>query len=439
MIRNNKKVVYVGMVGDFLHHGHINILEEARKLGDVVVGLLTDKAAANYKRLPVLTYEQRKKVIENITGVIAVIPQESLDYIPNLRKIKPHYVVHGDDWKEGVQKETRQRVIEVLKEWGGSLMEVTYTPGISSTHMIQEFFKNGITPQLRMKILSRLLEMKPLVRILEVHDGLSGFIVEKARISQGDKVEQFDGMWLSSLTHSVSKGKPDIQYVDNTSIVDTINEVFEVTTKPLIVDGNNGGPSEHFVYLVRTLERLGVSAVIIEDKVNLKRNSLGNAIQEQDSLEGFSKKIAVGKSSQVTNDFMIIARIESFIVNSGLDDALARARAYIDAGADGIMIHSRKKEPSEIFDFCKEYRRFERRVPLIAVPTTYSTVYEKELQEAGVNIVIYANHMLRSAYPAMLETAQTILQYGRAFEAEKFCLPVKELLALIPDGSEGKE
>ncbi len=256
----NEKIVYVGMVGDFLHHGHINIIEEARKFGNVVVGLLTDRAVASYKRLPIFTFEQRKKIVENIKGVTQVIPQDSLDYIPNLKKIKPNYVVHGDDWKYGVQQGIRQKVIEVLKEWNGTLIEIKYTSGISSTNIIQDFFKNGTTPQLRMKILPRLLEIKPLVRILEVHNGLSGFIVEKTKIEEGDKIKEFDGMWISSLTHSISKGKPDIQYVDNTSLVSTINEIFEVSTKPLIVDGNNGGLPEHFSYFVRTLERLGVSA-----------------------------------------------------------------------------------------------------------------------------------------------------------------------------------
>jgi phosphoenolpyruvate phosphomutase len=340
----NDKLVYVGMVGDFLHHGHINIIEEARKFGNVTVGLLTDKAVASYKRLPVFTFEQRKKIIENIKGVTSVIPQDSLDYIPNLKKIKPNFVVHGDDWKYGVQQGTRQKVIDTINEWNGTLIEIKYTSGISSTEIIKDFFKNGITPQLRMKILPRLLETKPLVRILEVHNGITGFIVEKTRIEEENKVNEFDGMWISSLTHSLSKGKPDIQYVDNTLLVNTINEISEVTTKPIIVDGNNGGLPEHFSYFVRTLERLGISAVIIEDKINLKRNSLGDGKQEQDTIEGFCKKISVGKNSQVTEDFMIIARIESFIQNAGLEDAIKRARAYIDAGADGIMIHSKKKD-----------------------------------------------------------------------------------------------
>lgn len=430
----NKKIVYVGMVGDFFHHGHINIIEEAQKYGNVVIGLLTDKAVVSYKRLPIFTFEQRKKIIENIKGVTEVIPQNSLDYIPNLKKIKPNYVVHGDDWKYGVQQDMRHKVIEVLKEWNGTLVEIKYTSGISSTSIIQDFFKNGITPQLRMKILPRLLETKSLVRILEVHNGLTGFIAEKTRVESGSKIKEFDGMWISSLTHSISKGKPDIQYVDNTSLVSTINEIFEISTKPLIVDGNNGGLSEHFSYFVKTLERLGVSAVIIEDKINLKRNSLGNESQEQDTIEGFCKKISVGKSSQVTDDFMIIARIESFIQNKGLEDAIKRAKAYIDAGADGIMIHSKKKDAEEIRAFYKEFSKFERKVPLVAVPTTYNMTYEKELEEMGINLVIYANHMLRSAYPTMINTAKTILENERLYEAEKYCLPINEFINIIPDG-----
>lgn len=432
MNKENKKV-YVGMVGDFFHHGHVNIIEEARKFGNVTVGLLTDQAVASYKRLPVFPYEQRKKIIENVKGVTTVIPQNSLDYLPNLNKIKPDYVVHGNDWKYGVQRGTRQKVIEAIKKWDGKLIEIKYTPGISSTNIIQDFFKNGITPQLRMNVLPRLLKVKHLVKILEVHNGISGFIVEKTKIVKDDEINEFDGMWLSSLTHSISKGKPDNQYVDNTSLTNTINEIFEVTTKPIIVDGNNGGYSEHFVYFVRTLERMGVSAVIIEDKVNLKKNSLGNEIQEQDSIEGFCKKISVGKKSQVTEDFMIIARIESFILNTGLNDAIKRARAYIDAGADGIMIHSKKKSPQEILSFCKKFSKFRKKVPLIVVPTTYNTIYEQELEDAGVNLVIYANHMLRSAYPAMVNTANTILKNKRSFESEKNCHSIKDFINIIPE------
>ncbi len=430
------KKVYVGMSTDVIHHGHINIIETARKLGDVTVGLLTDKAIANFKRVPLLSYGHRKKIIENIKGVKNVIPQETLDYLPNIKKVKPDYVVHGTDWREGIQKQTRARVIEALNEWNGKLIEPEYTKGISSTQLINDMLQIGTTPEIRLKKLRKLLDLKPLVRILEVHNGLTGRIVEKTSIIDGNAIKEFDGMWASSLTDSASKGKPDIELVDLTSRLQTIDQIFEVTTKPMIVDGDSGGLIEHFVYTVKTLERLGVSAVIIEDKIGPKRNSLfGTDVkQKQDTVENFSKKISAGKKAQVTNDFMIIARIESLILKKGLDDALRRAKAYIKAGADGIMIHSKEKDTKEILDFCQEYKKFENRIPLVAVPTTYSMINEEELIEAGVNIVIYANHLLRSAYPAMVNAAQSILKNRRCYEADKLCLPVNEILNLIPGG-----
>jgi len=428
------KKVYVGMCADLIHHGHINIINEARKLGEVTVGLLTDKAIAGYKRVPLLSYEQRKKIVENIVGVKEVIPQETLDYVPNLKKLKPDYVVHGTDWKHGVQKQTRAKVIEVLKEWGGKLVEPEYTSGISSTDMINNVTEVGTTPEMRMKKLKRLLELKPLVRILEVHNGLTGRIVEKTKVAEGSNILEFDGMWVSSLTDSTAKGKPDIQCVDFTSRVHTIDQIFEVTTKPLIVDGDNGGLTEHFRFMVKTLERLGVSAVIIEDKTGSKRNSLfGTDVEQtQDSIEDFCKKISEGKKSQVTDEFMIIARIESLILKKGLKDALKRAQAYIQAGADGIMIHSKEKDPKEVLEFCKEYKQAGYTAYLVAVPSSYNTVTENELTRAGVNIVIYANHLLRSAYLAMVKTAETILKNRRCYEADESCLPISDVLTLIP-------
>lgn len=430
------KKVYVGMSTDVIHHGHINIIETARKLGEVTVGLLTDKAIANFKRVPLLSYEQRKKIIENIKGVKNVIPQETLDYVPNLKKLKPDYVVHGNDWREGTQKQTRTRVIEALNEWNGKLIEPEYTEGVSSTQLINDIMEIGTTSEIRLKKLRKLLELKSLVRILEVHNGLTGRIVEKTNITEGDQVKEFDGMWHSSLTDSTSKGKPDIGLVDSTSRLQTIDQIFEVTTKPMIVDGDSGGPTEHFIYTVKTLERLGVSSIIIEDKIGMKRNSLfgTDVAQTQDTIKNFCKKISAGKKAQVTEDFMIIARIESLILKKGLKDALKRAKAYIKAGADGIMIHSKEKDPKEILDFCKEYKKFENRVPLVAVPTTYSIVTEEELMKAGVNIVIYANHLLRSAYPAMVKAANSILKNHRCYEADKLCLPINEILTLIPGG-----
>ncbi len=431
------KKVYVAMGTDIIHHGHINIIEAARNLGEVTVGLLTDEAIATYKRAPLLPYENRKRVIENIKGVKLVIPQETLDYTPNLRKLKPDFVVHGTDWKAGVQKQIREKVIRVLKEWNGKLVEPEYTKEVSATQLAADILGIGTTPEIRLKKLRRLLELKPLIRLLEVHNGLTGMIAEKTKIVEVDKVREFDGMWESSLTDSLSKGKPDIELVDVSSRIHTINQILEVTTKPMIVDGDTGGLTEHFVYTVKTLERLGVSAVIIEDKTGLKRNSLfgTDANQTQAPIMEFSKKISAGKKSQVTDDFMIIARIESLILKKGIKDAIERAKAYIKAGADGIMIHSKEKTSKEILDFCREYRKIPHKVPLVAVPSTYGMITEEELIKAGVNIVIYANQMLRSAYPAMVKTAESILKSHRCYEADELCTPIKNIISLIPENN----
>ena len=432
-----KKVkVYVAMGTDILHHGHINIIETARRFGEITIGLMTDKALANYKRLPLLSYEQRKKIIENVKGVAEVIPQDTLDYTSNLRKIKPDYVVHGTDWRTGLQKEIRAKVIEVLNEWGGKIIEPEYTQDVSSTMLASQLNSIGTTPELRLSRLRKLIELKPIVRILEVHNGLTGRIVETVNVAENGEIREFDGMWVSSLTDSTSRGKPDIELVDLTSRLLTIDQIFDATTKPLMFDGDTGGLIEHFVYTVKTLERLGVSAVVIEDKIGPKRNSLyGTEVrQKQDSIKNFSKKISAGKKAQVTDDFMIIARIESLILKKGLKDAITRAKAYIKAGADAIMIHSKEKDPAEILSFCREYKKFKNRVPLVAVPTTYSTITENELSKEGVNIVIYANHLLRSAYPSMVKVAEIILKNQRCYETEEYCISVNEILNLIPGG-----
>lgn len=433
---SSNTVVYVAMSADMVHPGHLNIIREACKYGDVTIGLLTDKAIASYKRLPFLSYDQRKEIIESIKGVKNVIPQDTLDYVPNLRELQPAYVVHGDDWKTGIQKQVRDRVVEMLEEWGGRLIEVPYTKGISSTYLKARINEVGTTPEIRLKTLRRLLDMKPIVRVLEAHNGLTGLIAEKTHIMTDSKLQEFDAIWLSSLTDSTAKGKPDIEYVDLTSRLSTINDILEVTTKPIIFDADSGGIPEHFVFMVKSLERLGVSAAIIEDKFGLKKNSLfgSEAQQTQDSVENFAYKIAMGKKAQVTDDFMIIARIESLVLEKGQEDALTRAKAYIEAGADGIMIHSKSTEPDEIIEFCRAYRRFDQRVPLTVVPTTYSKITEEELIKEGVNIVIYANQLLRSAYPSMVDTALSILTHERAYEASANCMAVQEIITLIPDG-----
>ncbi|MFJ9556025.1 phosphoenolpyruvate mutase [Nocardiopsis sp. NPDC101807] len=430
-----RPVVYVGMSADLIHPGHINILRRAEEIGDIMIGLLTDTAIASYKRLPHMTFEQRRAVVENLKGVVAVVPQRTLDYTENLRAIRPEFVVHGDDWCTGVQRQTRQRVIDVLAEWGGQLVEVEYTPGISSTQLNRSLREIGTTPSLRLSRLRRLLESKDIVRILEAHNGLAGLVIENSTVEVGHRPREFDGMWSSSLTDSIARGKPDTEAVDVSSRLLTVNEIFEVTTKPLVFDADTGGRPEHFGFTVRSLERLGVSAVIVEDKEGLKRNSLlGTAVpQVQSSVEDFCERIRTGKRAQITDDFMVIARIESLILDKGLDDAVRRAEAYMDAGADGIMIHSRRSDPSDVFEFCKHFDKLARRVPLVVVPTSYSSVREAELVDAGVNMVIYANHLMRAVYPQMSRVAQSILRHGRAHEAEPTLASIGEILSVIPE------
>lgn len=430
----NEKKVYVGMSADIIHPGHLNILHEAQKYGRVIVGVLTDEAIASYKRLPYLSYEQRSMVVNDLKGVSEVVPQTTLDYRPNLERIRPDYVVHGDDWKEGVQSKTRQQIIEKMAEWGGVVIDVPYTKGISSTMLNERLKEIGTTPEIRLKRLRRLINAKKIVRICESHNGLTGLIVENTYVSINNMKREFDGMWASSLTDSTSKGKPDIEAVDLTTRLHDLNDTLEVTTKPIIFDGDTGGKTEHFVFTVRTLERLGISAIIIEDKTGLKKNSLfgTDAVQVQDSIENFCYKIKEGKKAQITEDFMIIARCESLIAGHSVDDALIRCFAYVEAGADGIMIHSKNKTGDDIKEFCLRFREKDVVTPIVVVPTTYNHITEDELASWGVNVVIYANHMLRAAYPAMVNCAKSILTNGRSYEANDLCMPIKEILELIP-------
>ncbi len=431
------KAVYVGMSADLIHPGHINLLIRAAELGSVTVGLLTDGAIASYKRLPHMTFEQRWAVVEQLKTVDRVVAQESLDYVPNLESLRPDIVVHGDDWQTGVQRETRQRVIDALAQWGGELVEVPYTEGISSTQLNGSLKQIGTTPSVRLSRLRRLIANKPIVRLMEAHSGLSGLIVENTTATHGGRTVEFDGMWSSSLTDSTSRGKPDIEAVDISSRLQMVNELFEVTTKPLIFDGDTGGKPEHFGFTVRSLERHGVSAVIIEDKEGLKRNSLfGNDVEQtQSTIEDFCVRLRIGKQAQITEDFMVIARIESLILEKGMDDAVARAAAYIDAGADALMIHSRQKTPDEVFEFCRIVRGFSAHIPIVAVPTAYQQVTETELADHGVNVVIYANHMLRAAYPQMRKVAQSVLENGRTLEADPMLSSISEILEVIPENA----
>ncbi len=429
------KKVYVGMIADLLHAGHINILNEAAKLGAVTVGLFSDKAAGEVDDVPYLDVEKRKAVIQSIKSVAAVIIQNSASYKENLERLKPDFVVHGNDWTHGAQKKLREEVLELLKQWNGELVEIPYSQDINELHVKDRMNSLGITTGARLGRFRKLINAKPVLRILEVHNALSGLIAENASESSIDEqIIKFDGMWSSSLTDSTAKGKPDIEAVDTSARINTINEIFEVTTKPMIYDADTGGKPEHFQFTVRSLERTGVSAIVIEDKTGLKKNSLfGNDVtQTQDSIENFCYKIQMGKAAQITKEFMIIARIESLILEAGEQDALTRAFAYIKAGADGIMIHSRHKSPDEIFSFMDKFRAKDQTTPVVVVPTSFSSVKVEEFARIGVNVVIYANHMLRAAYPGMMNVAQTILKNGRSEEAEADCLSIKKILELIP-------
>ena len=434
MLNNNnkKKIVYVGLSADILHEGHINILKTANKLGDVIVGLLTDAAIASYKNIPTLNYKQREIVLKNISLVKRVIPQHTLDYRPNLKLITPNFVVHGDDWKTGVQKITRNQVISTLKIWGGKLIEPKYTKNISSTS-IKSKLTNYLTPTSRVSILKRLIDNRKIVRIMESHSPLCGLIVENIKYNKAKITKHFDGMWSSSLTDSTVKGKPDNQALDFSSRFNSIGDMLDVTTKPLIFDADNGGRLEHLPFTIRTLERLGVSSIMIEDKIGLKKNSLFKDQKgaRQDSTKDFCKKIELIKKTRNSKDFLIGARIESFILGKGLNDALKRAQAYSAAGADIILIHSKEKTSKEIFSFSNIFRKTKYYKPLVAVPSTYSKTTEAMLIKNGFKIVIYANQMLRSTYPAMQNVARTILKNERSFELENKISSVNELINLI--------
>ena len=428
------KTVYLGITGDIIHPGIINIINEGAKLGELTIGLLTDSAIVSHKRLPYLSYEQRKQVVENIKGVARVVPQEEWSYVPNLKKLKPDYMIHGDDWKTNYLSKIRDEVFEAVKEWGGQVVEIPYTQGINSSALAENASSIGTTPDVRRAALRRLIAAKPIVRIMEAHSGLSGLIIENAEVTKDDGVHRFDGMWSSSLTDSTSKGKPDIEAVDLTTRMQSLTDILECTTKPIIYDGDTGDIAEHFVFTVRTLERNGISAVIIEDKKGLKKNSLfGTEVkQELASEEEFCHKISEGKKAQVTKDFMIIARIEEIIAGYTVDEAIAKAFAAVKAGADGVMIHSKDKSGMDIKEFCQKFRAEYKSVPIVLVPTTYNQFTEKELAEWGANVIIYANHMLRASYPAMKKCAETILEAERSLEVNDLCMPIKQILELIP-------
>lgn len=429
------KNVYVMMSTDVIHEGHTNILKHAKQYGHVIVGVLSDEAAVRFDRFPTISFEKRVQLIKQLENVDEVVIQKDVSYEPILRELKPDYVVHGDNWCEGALLGVRQNVIDTLKEWNGELIEIPYTHN-EDVHRVEQMTKEKLAmPEYRRKRLRQLLQLRPIVKAIEVTNGLTGLIAEKTVVDNEGTVDQFDAMWISSLCDSTAKGKPDIELVDMSSRMRTIDDVMDVTTKPIILDGDTGGLVEHFVYNVKTMERMGVSAVIIEDKCGLKKNSLfGNDVeQHQDTIENFCAKIRAGKKELRTKEFMIIARIESLILEQGMEDALERAYAYVQAGADGIMIHSRLKDPAEIFNFCDEFRKHDLQTPIVVVPTSFNSVTEEDLAKHGINIVIYANQLTRSAFPAMQETAMDILKYHRAKEVDSRLMSIKDIITLIDE------
>lgn len=429
------KIVYTCFCTDVIHEGHINILTEAKKYGKLVVGILSDSAMIRYNRFPTVNFAERVRIVEELGIADEIITQDDIMYDKVVAEIHPDYVIHGDNWKNGPEKAIRDNVEKLLEAYGGSIIDVPYTYNENVKRIDRRIREKLAMPEYRRKRLRQLIEICPIVKTLEVHSGLTGLIAEKTIVETDGELDQFDAMWISSLCDSTAKGKPDIELVDMTSRFRTIDDVMEVTTKPIIFDGDTGGLIEHFVYTVRTLERMGVSAIIIEDKTGLKKNSLfGTEVEQtQDSIEHFCEKIKSGKKIQLTDDFMIIARIESLILEQGMDDALERAFAYVEAGADGIMIHSRKKDPAEILEFCDKFREKNSRTPIVVVPTSFNQITESELAAHGVNIVIYANQLTRSAFPAMEQTAKDILRYHRAKEVDDRLMPIKNIITLIDE------
>lgn len=431
----DSKKVYTCFCTDIIHDGHLNIINECRKLGRVIVGALSDSALIRYNKFPTISQEERVKLYKSLEGVDEVVIQDDMLYDDVVTLVQPDYIVHGDNWKNGPEKAIREHVEKLISKYGGEIVDIPYTYNEKVKKIDLQLREKLAMPEFRRKRLRQLIEMTPIVKTMEAHSGLTGLIVEKTVVEHDGKLDQFDAMWVSSLCDSTAKGKPDIELVDMSSRLRTIDDIMEVTTKPIVLDGDTGGLTEHFVYNVRTLERMGVSAVIIEDKTGLKKNSLfGTEVEQtQASIEEFSEKIAAGKKAQLTDDFMIIARIESLILERGMEDALTRAAAFVKAGADGIMIHSRKKDPAEILEFCDKFRETDKTTPIVVVPSSFNTITEEELAEHGVNIVIYANQLTRSAFPAMQQTAEDILRYHRAKEVDDRLLPIKDIITLIDE------
>ncbi|MDJ0824059.1 MAG: phosphoenolpyruvate mutase [Rhodobacter sp.] len=425
--------VYVSMTAEILHNGHLRILKEAKKHGRVTVGLLTDRALENKKPIPLLSFEQRKEILEALDCVDEVIAQDEWDYDACIDTHKPRVFVHGDKW-DGPLTGMRERAIARLESYGGTFVELPYSHEFDGTHIAPQMAASLATPFAKQKAFRRMMQSKRLVRFLEAHSPLAALIGEHTKVQRNGDVLQYDGFWSSSLTDSTEMGLPDIEALDVTRRLQNIDEIFEVTTKPLVFDADTGGKAEHFELKVRTMERMGIAAAIIEDKTGLKKNSLlGTSVpQTQASIPEFQEKIRAGIEGQKYRGMMIIARLESLILGQGIDDALRRADAYVTAGAGAVMIHSKERDPAQVFAFTDAFAQDHPEVPIVAVPSSYNTVHDHELQAHGIKMIIYANHMLRSSYKAMEQTARAILEHGRTAEIEDEIITIPQILKLIP-------
>ncbi len=425
--------VYVSMTMEILHNGHLKILKEARRHGRVTVGLLTDQALENKKALPLLSFEQRREILEALDCVDEVIAQDTWGFDAVLDRHKPKVFVHGDKW-DGPLQGMRERVIAKLESYGGQFVELPYSHEFDTGNIAPQMTAALASPYARQKAFRRLLQSHRLVRLLEAHSPLAALIGENMQVEREGKTLQFDGFWSSSLTDSTEMGLPDIEALDMSRRFQNIDEIFEVTTKPLVMDADTGGKPEHFELRARTMERMGIAAAIIEDKTGLKKNSLlGTDVpQTQATVEQFCEKIQAGIEGQKYNGMMIIARLESLILGKGVDDALMRAEAYVAAGAGAVMIHSKETEPDEVFAFTGQFRQTHPTIPIVVVPSSYNRVMDHELQAHGVKVIIYANHMLRASYKAMDKVARAILANGRTAEIEDDIISIKQILKLIP-------
>ena len=430
----SNKIIYLGLTADLIHAGHINIINEALKYGQLLIGLITDQAISKEKRLPLLSYFDRKALLLNIKGVKDIVPQEDWDYSINLQKYKPDFFIHGDDWNTSEYKIIKNNCINVLSAYGGKLIEIAHTPNINSDLVVDKIRKLKNVSSLRQNTLKRLLQSKSFIKIIEVHSPMSAMIIDNLKINNERGSNFFDGFWSSSLSDSTLFGRPDIESLDIASRLNMINNIFHATTKPLVMDIDTGGLLEHLEINIKTIEQAGVSAVVIEDKKGLKKNSLfGNeVIQHQEDVKVFQEKIKLINTIKVNDNFLCIARIESLILDKGLEDALHRASSYVDAGADMVLIHSRKKTPDEVFLFANEFKRDHPNIPLACIPTSFYTVTEGLLQDKGFNLSIYANHLIRASYKHMEKIAKSILTYQTSQYIEEDIESVKDILNLIP-------